>query len=172
MLTYNPTCFRVTHNIKVLVEIGVTDSNIARLLRSKFKLFHINHIHVLVEELKHLGFHPSKSIFSIALIAKTYVPKTRWKAKVDAFKKRGCSDQDVLDAFRNQPHCMLTSVDKINSVMSFWVNQLGWDALALAKVPRVFGASLERRIIPRASAVHYLWKNGLLKRNASLSLEL
>ncbi|XP_058726495.1 uncharacterized protein LOC131597849 [Vicia villosa] len=172
LLNFNPTFFgesRVVHNIKVLVENGVTDSNIARLLRSQFKIFHIRHITVLVEELKHLGFHPSTSIFTIALIAKTSVPKIRWKAKVDAFKKWGWSDENVVEAFRNQPHCMLTSVDKINLVMSFWVNQLGWDVLALAKVPRVFGASLERRIIPRGSVVHYLWKNGLLKRNASLS---
>ncbi|RHN73219.1 putative transcription regulator mTERF family [Medicago truncatula] len=123
----------------------------------------------LVKELKDLGFHPSQSIFSVALIAKTYLSKSRWNEKVDVFKKWGWSDEDVREAFKKQPQCMLTSIDKINSVMNFWVNQLGWDALAIAKTPRVLGASLERRIIPRASVVEYLLKRGLHKKEASLT---
>jgi mTERF domain-containing protein, mitochondrial len=54
--------------------------------------------------------------------------------------------------------------------MSFWINQLGLDALVIAKVPRVIvGSSLERSIIPRASVVQYLLKKGLWKKNASLT---
>jgi mTERF domain-containing protein len=64
---------------------------------------------------------------------------------------------------------MLVSVDKINSVMSFWVNQLGWDSLALAIGPSVFSNSLEKRIIPRASVVQFLLKKGLRKKSASLT---
>ncbi|GAU10000.1 hypothetical protein TSUD_301260 [Trifolium subterraneum] len=172
MLNYNPTIFGsayVVHNIKVLIESGVTDSNIARSLRTWIKLFYRTDLHELVEELKGLGFDPSRSIFAIALIAKTSITKTLWKEKVDAFKKWGWSNEDILKAFRKQPHCMLTSIDKINLVMSYWVNQLGWDALAVAKTPRVFGASLEQRIIPRASVLQYLLKKGLLKKEASLT---
>jgi mTERF domain-containing protein len=172
LLNYNPIIFgssNVVHNIKVLTEIGVTDSNIARLLRTCTKLFYRKDLHELVEELKDLGFDPPRSIFSIALMAKSSVSKTLWKEKVDAFKKWGWSDEDVIQAFRKQPHCMLTSIDKINLVMSYWVNQLGWDAMDIAKVPRVFGASLEQRIIPRAPVVQYLSKKGLLKKEASLT---
>jgi mTERF domain-containing protein len=172
LLNYNPIIFgssNVVHNIKVLTESGVTDSNIARLLRTCTKLFYRKDLHELVEELKDLGFDPPRSIFSIALMAKSSVSETLWKEKVDAFKKWGWSDEDALKAFRKQPHCMLTSIDKINLVMSYWVNQLGWDAMAIAKVPRVFGASMEQRIIPRASVVQYLSKKGLLKKEASLT---
>jgi mTERF domain-containing protein len=45
---------------------------------------------------------------------------------------------------------MSLSIDKINSVMSFWVNQLGWDAMAIAKSPYVLSLGLEKKIIPRA----------------------
>jgi mTERF domain-containing protein len=103
------------------------------------------------------------------LKAKLTVNKTLLEEKVDIFKKWGWSDEDVLEAFRRQPQCMLTSIDKINSVMSFWVNELGWDARAITKQPRVFGASLERRIIPRAAVMQYLLKKGLLKKKASLT---
>jgi len=40
----------------------------------------------------------------------------------------------------------VTSIHKINLVMRFWVDQLGWDAMAIAKLPRVFGASLSSAI--------------------------
>ncbi|GAU45618.1 hypothetical protein TSUD_301960 [Trifolium subterraneum] len=162
---------RVPDNITMLVETGVRDSTIARLLRSPSRVFTSSKCYMLelVEELKDLGFNPSKVTFGIAMAAKQSVNKTLWKEKVDAFKKWGWSDEDVLEAFRRQPHCMLTSIDKINSVMSFWVNQLGWDVLDLAKGPSVFSISLEKRIIPRAPVVQFLLKKGLRKKNASLA---
>jgi mTERF domain-containing protein len=53
--------------------------------------------------------------------------------------------------------------------MSFWVNQMGWDVLALVKGPSVFSNSLEKSIIPRASVVQFLLKKGLRKKDASLT---
>ncbi|PNX96400.1 mTERF protein [Trifolium pratense] len=161
----------VPQNIKLLIENGVVDSNISNMLRVQSTVLSTNDNDFLkvVEELKDLGFNPSQSLFYVALIAKIKVTKTRWEEKVAAFKKWGWSDEDALEAFKKQPHCMLTSVDKINSVMSFWVNQLGWDARAIVKLPRVFGSSLERRIIPRAAVLQYILKKGFLKKKASLT---
>jgi mTERF domain-containing protein len=122
-----------------------------------------------VEELKNFGFNPSKTTFGIALEAKLTVNKTLWEEKVDTFKKWGWSDEDVLEAFRKKPHCMLVSINKINLLMSFWVNQMGWDVLALVKGPSVFSNSLEKSIIPRASVVQFLLKKGLRKKDASLT---
>ncbi|CAL5184391.1 unnamed protein product [Lathyrus oleraceus] len=158
-------------NITMLIQNGVSDSNIAIILRSwtGSRALQMSGIASLLEELKDLGFDPSKHVFAVALIAKTSVTKTRWKEKVDAFKNWGWSDEDVIVAFKRQPYCRLTSIEKINLVMSFWVNQLGWDALALVKQPGVLGYSLEKRIIPRASVVQFLLMNGLRNKNASLT---
>ncbi|RHN73180.1 putative transcription regulator mTERF family [Medicago truncatula] len=109
-----------------------------------------------VKEVKDLGFNPSKTTFGAALIAKTFVHKTLWKEKVDALKKWGWSEEDSLEAFRKKPYCMLTSIKKINLVMNFWVNQLGWDAMAIAKTPFILCSSLEKRIILRAAVVQFL----------------
>ncbi|XP_004487878.1 uncharacterized protein [Cicer arietinum] len=158
----------VPHNIRLLMENGVKDLNITRLLQTRCRAFQPHDLLKLVEELKELGFNPSKSTFGVALHAKTTVTKTRWKEKVDAFKKWGWSDQDIVEAFRTQPNCMLVSVEKINLFMSFWVNQLGWDAMALVKGSSVFTLSLEKRIIPRAQVVQYLLKKGLRKKTASV----
>ncbi|PNY17747.1 hypothetical protein L195_g014498 [Trifolium pratense] len=122
-----------------------------------------------LEEVKGLGFDPSTSTFVIALVAKKCMIKKLWDEKVDAFKKWGWSDEDIMEAFRKHPHFMFTSIDKINLLMGFWVNQLGWDATAIAKLPKIFGSSLERRIIPRATVVQYLLKKGLLRKKASLT---
>ncbi|AES72024.1 mTERF protein [Medicago truncatula] len=48
------------------------------------------------------------------------------------------------------PFLMLVSIDKIDLLMSFWVNQLGWNSLTLTKNPNIFSYALEKRIIPRA----------------------
>ena len=85
-----PTFFwknSVVHNIRVLIESGVTNSNIARLLWSPIKVLYATDLPELVEEFKDSEFDPSQSTFSIALIAKTYLSKTWWKEKYDAFKK-------------------------------------------------------------------------------------
>ncbi|PNY01289.1 hypothetical protein L195_g024581 [Trifolium pratense] len=60
---------------------------------------------LVVDELKDLGFNPSKTTFGVALHAKLSVSKTLWKEKVDAFKKWGWSDEDVLEAFRKMLGC-------------------------------------------------------------------
>ncbi|KEH37284.1 uncharacterized protein [Medicago truncatula] len=171
LLNYNSNLFcdpSVQNNITMLIENGVSDSNIKRLLREHSRAFKTRDMLKLVKELKDLGFNHSKTTFGVALIAKSSTTKTLWKEKVDALKKWGWSDEDVLQAFRKQPHCMITSIDKINLVMSFWVNQLGWDAMAIAKTPDILSLSLEKRIIPRATVVQFLLNNGLRNKNASL----
>jgi mTERF domain-containing protein len=151
----------VPSNIGLLIENGVSDSNIAKLLRNWGHTLRTRDMLKLVEELKDLGFHPSQTTFAIALHAKTFVIKNLWKKKVDTFKKWGWSDEDVVNAFKKQPYCMLVSIDKINLLMSFWVDLLGWDPLVLAKGPSLFLLSLEKRIIPRAEVVQFLLKKGL-----------
>jgi mTERF domain-containing protein len=51
--------------------------------------------------------------------------------------------------------------------MSFWVNQMGWDAMAIAKTPYILSLSLEKRIIPRAAVVRFLLDKGLKDKIAS-----
>ncbi|CAK8532058.1 unnamed protein product [Lathyrus sativus] len=156
-------------NITMLLENGVSDSNIMRIFRTRNRALQRDDLLSLLEELKDLGFNPSKTTFGVAFIAKTSVNKIKWKEKVDAFNKWGWSDEDVVKAFKKQPHCMLNSIEKINLVMDFWVNQLGWDALVLAKHPSIFSSSFEKRIAPRALVVQFLRNNGLRNKNASLA---
>ncbi|XP_057419065.1 uncharacterized protein LOC130713307 [Lotus japonicus] len=148
--------------------MGVTPSNIYLLLRTWPSLLRCADLKEVVEEVKGLGFHPSKTLFVVALQAKRGISKSLWDAKVDAFKTWGWSEDAILDAFRRNPKIMLYSIKKVNAVMSFWVGHLGWDPSVLQAVPSLFGYSLEKRLMPRASVVQYLLSRGLMKKDASL----
>ncbi|XP_024631705.1 uncharacterized protein [Medicago truncatula] len=155
-------------NINLMVDFDVSDSTIARLLQKRPSIFGSKDLIMSLEEVKCLGFDASTTTFGTALMTKQCMSKILWDKKVDVFKKWGWSDEDVIRVFRCQPSLMLASIDKINLVMSFWVNQLGWDFLALTKCPLMFGYSLHKRIIPRASVLQFLFMKGLREKNASL----
>ncbi|XP_061341140.1 uncharacterized protein LOC133287527 [Gastrolobium bilobum] len=155
-------------NVKLLVDNGVARFNLLSILRTKPYVISSTDLGKIVQELRYLGFDPSKSYFGIALVAKRSVDKSRWNEKIDTFRRWGWSEETILEAFRRQPKCMLTSNDKINKVMQFWVNQLGWSSSYLVKGPGIFGYSLENWVIPRALVIQYLLSKGLISSSASL----
>ncbi|ESW10889.1 hypothetical protein PHAVU_009G246600 [Phaseolus vulgaris] len=156
-------------NVNMLLDAGVLDSSIGYLFGRRPSILLSTNLREAIDEVKEMGFDPSKITFAIALHAKRVVSKSRWDAKVDAFKMWGWSEEMVLDSFRKHPLLMLASKDKINEVIRFWVVELGWDPLALAKMPKIFGFSLERRIVPRGLVLKHLIVKGLREKSAKLS---
>ncbi|XP_057417883.1 uncharacterized protein LOC130712067 [Lotus japonicus] len=165
----NITIHHMKSKVKLLLDMGVTPANIYLLLITGPSLLRCADLKEAVEELKGLGFHPSKALFVVALQAKRAITKSLWDAKLDAFKIWGWSEDAILDAFRRNPHIMLYSIKKVNAVMSFWVGYLGWDHSVLQAQPALFGFSLEKRLRPRASVLQYLLSRGLIKKDASLT---
>ncbi|XP_058723467.1 uncharacterized protein LOC131595190 [Vicia villosa] len=162
--------YTFVNNLKLLLDYGVTDSNIRYLLLKRPSILLCVDMRGALDMVKEMGFNdPSNVNFCIALLAKRAISESRWDAKVIVFKKWGWSDEMVLEAFRKRPMCMLSSIEKINKVMRFWVNELGWNSLALVKRPDIFAYSLENRIIPRACVVSYLISKGLMEKNVELS---
>ncbi|KAK7289952.1 hypothetical protein RIF29_04015 [Crotalaria pallida] len=161
-------CGHVASNIRMLVDNGVAGSNVCRILRLRPYVLCSNALAKTVTEIKSLGFDPSKVYFADAMLAKRVLSESKRREKIDAFKRWGWSEEKISEAFRKQPTCMLASSEKIDRVMRFWVNELGWDSSLLVQVPGIFGYSLEKRIIPRASVVHYLLSKGLRKKHYSL----
>ncbi|CAK8563666.1 unnamed protein product [Lathyrus sativus] len=159
---------RMKPNVQFLLDIGVNSSSIYHLLSTRPSVICSTDLRKAVQEIKELGFHPSKYNFCVALLAKRGITKSQWDAKVDVLKKWGWSHDEILLAFKKNPKIMLRSADKLNAVMSFWIKQLGWDPSVLLAAPDLFGFSLEKRLIPRASVVRYLLSKGLIKKSASL----
>jgi len=160
---------RLKPNLQFLLDFGVTRSSIYHLLTTRPSIICSTDLKKALEEIKELGFQPSKYNFCVALLTKRAVTKSQWDAKVDALRSWGCSEDDILGAFKRQPNLMLRSPDKLNAVMHFWVKQFGWDPLLLLGTPILFGFSIEKRLIPRASVVQYLLSKGLVKEDASLT---
>ncbi|MED6134836.1 hypothetical protein PIB30_040698 [Stylosanthes scabra] len=135
---------RLPKNIKLLADAGVSDSAIYHLCRTRTSVLMSSDLGKPVDET---------------------LPKSLWDAKVDVLKRWGWSEETLSEAFRRNPLYMLSSKDKLNEVMKLWVNQLGWDPLALARMPWLFGCNLERRIILRAFVLQHLLAKGLIKKN-------
>ncbi|KAJ1407631.1 Transcription termination factor, mitochondrial/chloroplastic [Sesbania bispinosa] len=157
-----------TLNVKKLVDNGVASSNISRILRLTPYILCSATLGKTVQELKDLGFDPSKSYFGVALLAKRATSKSKWDEKIDTYKRWGWSEKTILEAFKRQPNCMTISIDKINRVMQFWINELGWDSSYLVKGPGIISYSLEKRVIPRALVLHYLLSKGLRSKSTNL----
>ncbi|XP_073219856.1 uncharacterized protein [Cicer arietinum] len=157
----------VESNIKLMLDNGVSHSNIARLFNWWPSIFCSSDLLITIEELKELGFNSTTSAYSSAFLAKRTVTKDKWAEKVETFKKWGWSDEQIIRTFRKQPFIMLVSRHKVNAIMSFWVYHLGFDSLDIVKCPAILQLSLEKRIIPRASVVQFLASKGLRRKGAS-----
>ncbi|KAF3456189.1 hypothetical protein FNV43_RR00839 [Rhamnella rubrinervis] len=158
-------------NFEILREHGVPESNIVTLIgnqpRSLLKT--PDRFRKIVEEVKEMGFDPLKSNFVVAVFALGTMTKSTWDRKVDIYKKWGWSEEEVLQAFRRHPGCMMSSENKITEIMDVLVNKMGLESSIVAKCPAVITFSLKRRIVPRASVIQFLLSKGLLKKGCSLS---
>ncbi|KAF7813677.1 transcription termination factor family protein [Senna tora] len=154
------------HLVRVMLDTGVPDSGINLVLRSWPEVFnfHVDEFKSKVDEVKALGFDPSKTYFLEALRTKLILGKTGWERKVELYGRWGWSDEMIFKAFSKRPFCMLTSDSKIEAVMDFFVNHMGWDSSALVEYPILLGYSLKKRIVPRASVLLFLQSKGLIKK--------
>ena len=160
----------VESNINALQESGVPKSNIAALLSLQPRAFMVrpNHFREILEEVKKMGFDPSKTRFPTAVQAMTGMSKSTWERKIDAYKRWGWSEEDIWLAFTKSPWCMIYSEDKIMATMDFFVNKMGRESSLIANRPFLIGLSLEKRIIPRYSVVQVLLSKGLIDKDISL----
>ncbi|PNY15072.1 mTERF protein [Trifolium pratense] len=120
LLNCNPSK-RLLPKFQFLLSKGASTSDIVRItvaghrfLQIRPYIFGSTDLIKSLEEVKGLGFDPSRTTFGAALIAKKFLSEELWDEKVDTFKKWGWSDEDIVKAFRVKPDLLLNSVDKIN----------------------------------------------------------
>ncbi|XP_059654566.1 uncharacterized protein LOC132301318 [Cornus florida] len=107
----------VAPNIEALREIGVPELNIVALFTKKPQAFTANadRFKEIVEEVKKMGFNPTKVMSGVAIHALRAMSKSAWEKKVEVYKKWGLSEDQILVAFGKHPWFMLVSVEKIMS---------------------------------------------------------
>ncbi|GMY27688.1 transcription termination factor MTERF15, mitochondrial-like [Fagus crenata] len=163
------TC--VVPNVNLLREIGVPESSILSGLKNWPRVITATapQFKEIVEEVKEMGFNPSKLTFVLAVLALWGLNKSMWERRVNAYKRWGLSEEEILVAFRKSPWCIIASEDKIMQVMDFFVNKMGLEASLIVKHPVLLTLSLEKRMIPRGSVIEVLLSKGLVvKKNIYL----
>lgn len=101
----------LSRNIDILREHGVPESNIIKLIQShpQALVARSSRLRKIVEEALEMGFNPKRLMFVHALLALRRLSKSAWESKVVAYKKWGCSEEDVFNAFRTSPFCIMFS---------------------------------------------------------------
>ena len=157
-------------NIAILREHGVSDSNIATLIRSyPCSLMVSPHkFRKTVDRVAEIGFSATRLTFVIAVSAIRSMSQSTWESKVNAYKKWGLSEEEVLRTFVRNPLTMKISADKITSGMDFLINEVGLSPSRVAKQPQLLGLSLEKRLIPRHFVFRALLSKGLVKEKVKL----
>ena len=161
----------MVQNIALLREVGAPPSTISFLVtRSPSVAFSKPSKFVkAVQDVKEMGFDPSKFAFVQAILVVLSIKKPTWEYKFEIFRRWGWSKEDTLLAFRKFPNFMLLSDEKITKVMNFVVNKLGRPSMDILMNPVVLNLSLEKRIIPRCSVVQILLAKNLIKGDLSLA---
>lgn len=157
-------------NIELLRDAGVPKSNIVNLLKHCPRVFHTDKekFGKIVEDVKAMGFNPLKVMFVLAIKAFATMNKVTWSQKMEAYKKCGFSEAEILETFEKHPWCMMVSSEKIVGVVDFLVNKMGLERAVLLRRPVLLSLSLEKRIVPRCMVYQTLLTKGLVKDDLSV----
>ena len=92
------------------------ESYMAKFLKTQPRVFMTDSVRFrrTVEEVKEMGFDPLKMKFVEAVYAMSGMSKSTWERKVNAYKRWGLSEAEILVAFKKHP---LLRVDP-----SIWVH--------------------------------------------------
>lgn len=155
-------------NIDILRRHGVPDSSIAKMMtvRPRTLSRDTGQFSDIVDEIKGTGFDPSSLLFIHAIITMAGMKRPKWAAKMAVLKKFGWSDDQVKAVFLKQPKVMGLSVEKMEKVLNFFMNGLGWKVDDLVSYPTIFMSSFENCILPRLTILLTLVSDGLLKRKS------
>ncbi|KAL8101423.1 transcription termination factor MTERF15, mitochondrial-like [Apium graveolens] len=161
----------VVPNIELLRHYGVQNSRILAMLKQQpgTLLIGANRFKILVKEISEMGFDPGKIHFAGAITVWSGLSKETRERKLDLLRMWGWSDDEILLAFKKQPKIMISSEEKIEQVMDFLVNKMGWNASQISYRPLVMMHSLENWTMPRCLVVRFLLSKGVVEKNLTLS---
>ncbi|GER35237.1 mitochondrial transcription termination factorfamily protein, partial [Striga asiatica] len=162
---------RFIPNVDHLREIGVPTLFLERAFRQRPGVLchEQSKFRELVQEVREMGFNPSKSMFVLAIHARSVrACLALWDQSYCVYQKWGWSKEDIRAAFLMHPNCMLCSKKKLTAVLGFVVHELGREAKSVAKCPTIIFYSMEKRIVPRCTLVRDLASKGLVKEDWNL----
>lgn len=153
-------------NIKLLIQEGVPESNIVKFVEYFPRSLKLapKQFKDIVEEVKELEINPLRMIFVVAISVKISMKGSTWARKEGIYRRWGWTDNDMRAAFRVFPFIMSVSGKKIECILDFLMNKLGFESSAIARCPAVMAMSVEKRIIPRGSVILVLLSKELVNQ--------
>ncbi|KAG5006052.1 hypothetical protein GmHk_09G024758 [Glycine max] len=109
------------------------------------------------------GFCPLKLQFVKAVHVKLCVSRATWAWKEGVYRKWVGVMMMFLQRLDCIPYVCLSRKGRLKSVMSFLVNELGFEASHVARCSVVLSLSFGKQIVPRGSVVLVLKSKGMVK---------
>lgn len=71
------------------------------------------------------------------------------KKKIEVMKSFGCSEEEILGAFKRGPTCLALSEEKISHAMDIYINTMKLGLETIVSRPKFLTYSIDKRIRPR-----------------------
>ena len=100
----------VVPNVNLLIENGVRESGICTLIKNWLRVITTDQVRFkeIVEEVKEMGINPLRASFFQAVSAIRGMNKSTWERKVNAYKRWGLYEDEILVAFAKNPCCFFS----------------------------------------------------------------
>ncbi|XP_043725854.1 uncharacterized protein LOC122672448 [Telopea speciosissima] len=159
---------RMTPNIEILRDHGVTESNISRLmfLHPRLMIGKAEWFQGVVLRAKEMGLDPSTTVFINGFRVLSGMREPAWEGKLAVFSSFGWPVDDYLWLFRKQPTVFGLSEKRIRAGLDFFMNKLNWTIADIRKYHSILQYSMEKRIFPRFSVFQVLLAKGLMENNS------
>lgn len=155
-------------NINTLRDFGVPNSNISKLITLRVRALSRtpSEFRAILDEIKHMGLDPSSMMFIYGVCSRAGMKRERWEAKMNMFYKFGFSEAQFKALFVKQPGVMNSSMKRMEKMLSYLMNELGWTVDYITSYPIALMSSLEKKVMPRVAVMLFLLSEGLVKESS------
>ncbi|KAH6769754.1 hypothetical protein C2S52_014557 [Perilla frutescens var. hirtella] len=160
------------HNVEILRFAGVPAHHIVMMLKTSPGKIAVKpeSFRAIVGEVQKLGIKPHRRNFVVGVMVMRQLSSSKWKEKIEFYKRVGWSEQQVLDAFRKHPRFMAASMDKITRSLDLLADRMGCDLSVLIRRPQILTLNFERTIVPRCAFYQVLLSKGLVEQGSMLEM--
>jgi mTERF domain-containing protein len=151
--------------LSVLQRLGVEGRVLSELVGKQPRLLTTSEDKVMesFKQAEDLGFKLGSKMFAVALRSVFGIGKETLERRLQCLSSLGFSKQQISEMSNRHPTILGLSDENLKRHADFLVNSAGLTLADLVKYPRMFGFSLEKRVIPRYRVMEALKSMQMLK---------
>ncbi|CAL9124053.1 unnamed protein product [Musa acuminata var. zebrina] len=156
-------------NISLLREHGISDERIMHMVVTMPGCFgRIDKLKEVIKYIEELGVPRDSGVYMCALHVVMGMNKSSFDSTSATLMSFGCSQPDIVAAFRKCPKVWALSNKTICDKMTFLIKEAGFELTSIICRPVILTLSLEKRLRPRYEVMNFLKQNKLLDEGHSL----